>query len=96
MIKIAIGTMYFSKKNTPFNTVLLTTILPSLVRPLTNLSLPNIHATKIDINIPPNGKHIEADIKSKISKKVFPNNLKSFNLPIDNEDKIPKTTHRGR
>lgn len=69
-----------------------TPILPSLVRVSLRRERSNIHPAKNDINMPPSGRRIFDEVKSKNEKKSSehrPKTLLSLKYPKDNALKTP-------
>lgn len=76
MSRIAIGATYL-RQNTKRGNVL-TPILPLLVSVSLSAERSSFHPAKIEINMPPSGRRIFEEVKSKNAKKFTSNNPKKF------------------
>lgn len=76
MSRIAIGATYL-RQNTKRENVL-TPILPLLVRVSLSAERSSFHPAKIEISMPPRGRSMLDDVKSKNAKKFTSNNPKKF------------------
>ena len=76
MRKIPMGATYL-RQNTKRGKVF-TPILPSLVRVFLSADFSNTQPAKIEMNIPPRGRRIFDEVKSKRLKKLTSNHPKRF------------------